>query len=149
MNFWQTITSNQIANVVFLAWFVAQALKVPLSLIETKKIDFSRFVGSGGMPSSHSAAVVSLVTMVGKTYGIADPIFAITLTFTLIVMYDASGVRLAAGKQAAVLNKMMDNWKNKNPEFWGGELKELIGHTPLQVIMGAALGLVIAMLMPA
>lgn len=149
MTFWQTLTSNSIVNVVFLAWLIAQSLKVIIILIETKKIDFSRFVGAGGMPSSHSASVVALVTMIYKSYGFDSPIFAFATTFALIVMYDAAGVRRAAGKQAKVLNKMMAGWKNKNPEFWEGELKELIGHTPLQVIVGGLLGFALAMLIPA
>lgn len=133
-------------NYVMLAWLIAQGLKVILVFIETKRIDFSRLMGSGGMPSSHSASTAALVTAIGRECGAASPIFALAMTFALVVMYDAAGVRLAAGKQAKVLNKIVDHWEEKPPELLNEELKELIGHTPFQVFAGAILGFLIVIL---
>jgi len=148
MNFWMYITSNKIINAAVIAWFIAQSLKVIAVLIEKRKLDFSRLVGSGGMPSSHASTMTALVTMVARIHGFASTYFAISVIIALVVMYDATGVRRAAGKQAVVLNKMMDNiGTNQDPEFWGGKLKELIGHTPFQVFVGGLLGIIIAMFM--
>ena len=148
MNFWQFIFSNRILNATVLAWFIAQLIKVILILIDTKKIDFSRFWGSGGMPSSHSSTMVALVTIIARTYGFSSPFFAISFTMMMVVIIDAMGVRRDAGKQATVLNKMIENIDPDNPDFWDVKLRELIGHTPLQVFVGAVLGFAIAMGMP-
>lgn len=148
MSFWRFITSNQILNIAIIAWFIAQLLKFVVILIEKKEFDFSRFVGSGGMPSSHTAIMVALVTTIARIYGFASPYFAISLVVTFVVVADATGVRRSAGKQAVVLNKMMDNLGNNDPDFWGEKLKELIGHTPFQVFVGGILGFVIAMIIP-
>ena len=147
MSFWEFITGNVIINATVLAWFIAQAIKVLLILLETKRMDFSRFVGSGGMPSSHASTMAALVTMIVRIYGFNSPFFAISFTMAMIVMYDAAGVRRAAGKQATVLNKMIENISPSDPEFWDIKLKELIGHTLFQVFIGAILGFAIAMLM--
>ncbi len=136
---------NPYIFVTMLAWFVAQAIKVILVYITNGKPDFKRFIGSGGMPSSHAATVVALTTSVGRTQGTDGVLFAICLIFSLIVMYDAAGVRRAAGKQAHILNRLMSR-EADNPEFVGKQLGELIGHTPVQVIAGAALGFAIAMI---
>ena len=128
-----------------IGWASAQFLKVLLDFIRTKHISFDRFVGSGGMPSSHTAFVIALVTSVGKYTGINNAAFAIAAAFALVTMYDATGVRRAAGEQAKILNYMMDNWKNA-PQMFQKNLKELIGHTPVQVIAGAVLGVLIAVI---
>ena len=127
------------------AWVIAQTLKVTLGVIREKKFDFRWFVGTGGMPSSHAAGVSALATSVGVTYGFDSALFAIVMVFTLIVLFDAQGVRLAAGKQARILNKMLDDiyWKKKLDEI---SLKELLGHTPLEVFAGAALGILVSLL---
>jgi len=148
LNFWHFIISNRILNATVLAWFIAQSIKVLLILLETKKMDFSRFVGSGGMPSSHAATMAALVTMTARIYGFNSAFFAVSFTMAMVVMYDAAGVRRAAGKQASVLNKMIANIGNDDPDFWDVKLKELIGHTPFQVFIGAILGVVIGMVMP-
>lgn len=123
----------------FISWVTAQALKFLFVYLSTKRIDFRRLVGSGGMPSSHSALVVSLATVVGISEGFESAMFGLAAAFALVVMYDASGVRRAAGKQAAILNKMFHHGKE---EFhFEEELKELIGHTPVEVIAGALLGI--------
>lgn len=132
-------SENTVFWSAFIAWLVAQILKGLLSLIKHKKMDFRRFVGAGGMPSSHSAFVSALATGVGLTEGWASTSFALALVFSLVVMYDAAGVRLAASKQAQVLNKMVQELFDER-EFHHERLKELIGHTPVEVIVGALLG---------
>ncbi len=127
-----------------LAWFAAQAIKVVTVLITEKKFDFSRFVGSGGMPSSHSAFVTSLAMAVGFSCGFLSELFSISAVLALIVMYDAAGVRRAAGEQAKILNVLIEEWGSQNYKNTEVRLKELLGHTPLQVIAGAMLGIAIA-----
>jgi len=140
------ILKNPVLLPAMISWFIAQTLKVILTLIFYKTIDYSRFIGSGGMPSSHSAFVMALSVSIGKLHGWTSTEFAIAIAFAFIVMYDAAGVRRAAGKQAAVLNDIIDQIQAHKgiPEE---KLKELIGHTPVEVIAGATLGIVIACLM--
>lgn len=127
-----------------LAWFIAQAIKVVTVLITEKKFDFSRFVGSGGMPSSHSAFVTGLATAVGFSCGFLSELFSVSAVLALIVMYDAAGVRRAAGEQAKILNILIEEWGSQNYKNTEVRLKELLGHTPMQVIAGAMLGIAIA-----
>lgn len=145
MNHIERFMSNEIITVSILAWFIAQLLKVIFVLVGQKKIDFSRFVGAGGMPSSHSAFVVALATSVGKKVGLDSPEFAVTFAMAMIVMYDASGVRRAAGQQARILNKLVKQWGKHDPHFVEEKLKELLGHTPFEVLVGALLGMAIAL----
>lgn len=128
------------------AWAIAQTIKVILGIFREKRFNFKWFVGTGGMPSSHAASVAALSTSVGITHGFDSAIFAITLTFTVIVMFDAHTVRFSAGRQAKLLNRMLDDiyWKHKLDDE---KLKEFLGHTPIQVLVGAALGIVVALLM--
>ena len=145
MSPYQRLLHNNIIWISLLAWFIAQVLKVIFSLILNKKLDIRRFIGAGGMPSSHSALVVSLATSIGRIEGYDSSLFALAATFSLIVMYDAAGVRRAAGKQAAVLNEIVQqiqDHKGVSEE----KLKELLGHTPIEVIAGALLGFVISRL---
>jgi acid phosphatase family membrane protein YuiD len=125
---------------------MAQALKLVIELIKNRKLNISVLVTTGGMPSAHSALVTALATGVGQTLGWASPEFAVALIFAIIVMYDAAGVRQAAGKQARILNQMIDELFHEHPEFNGDRLKELLGHTPVQVIAGSALGITISWL---
>jgi acid phosphatase family membrane protein YuiD len=125
------------------AWFVAQLLKVILTWFSSKKMDMSRFVGSGGMPSSHSSLVMAVTTAIGIRQGFDSYLFGLALTFAMVVMYDAAGVRRAAGKQAAILNKLVENFGKEKPEVTGERLKELLGHSPLEVFAGAILGVII------
>lgn len=140
------LTGNRILNVALIACVTAQILKVIITLICERKLDFNRLFETGGMPSSHSALVIALVTSIGRVYGVNSPLFAIAAVFALIVMFDASGVRRAAGEQAKIINYMMEHWKETTPEIFGEKLRELLGHTPLQVIMGALLGFAIGIL---
>ncbi len=128
------------------AWIIAQTIKVILGVFREKRFNFRWFVGTGGMPSSHAAGVSALATSVGVTYGFDSALFAVTLLFTLIVLFDAQGIRYSAGKQAEILNKMLDDiyWKKKLDEE---KLKELIGHTHIEVFAGVALGIIISLLL--
>ncbi|MDR0930169.1 MAG: divergent PAP2 family protein [Clostridiales bacterium] len=149
MDFFSQLANNNVVAIVFVAFILAQGLKVIIILIQTKKFNIKRFVGSGGMPSSHSSTVMALTTCIGRIYGVSSPLFAVVITFAIIVMYDATGVRRAAGRQAEVLNKMIERWDEvNNEEFMQGKLKELIGHTPFQVFAGAILGIFIGMAFP-
>ncbi len=145
MSAYTQLLYNNIIWVSLLAWFIAQLLKVIFTLIFNRKFDIRRFIGAGGMPSSHSALVVSLATSIGKLEGYDSSIFAVAITFALIVMYDAAGVRRAAGKQAAVLNDILEQIQTKRsiPEE---KLKELLGHTPIEVFAGALLGFIVSQL---
>lgn len=128
-----------------LVWFGIQCFKVIYDLVTTKKFNFKRILGAGGMPSSHSAVVTSLATMVGKNYGTDSAMFAIAMIFALVVMYDAAGVRRAAGKQAQLLNKIVET-----PGLTGVQvterLVEVLGHTPTQVIVGAIIGVIVGLI---
>ena len=116
---------------------IAQTIKFSLHLIFDKKIDFRLFTTTGGMPSAHSAFVVGLATSVGLIRGFSSIEFAIAFVNALVVMYDAAGVRRAAGRQAACLNRILDDFYKHELQEIGGRLKELLGHTPLQVFWGA------------
>ena len=161
--------SNYVLNAALLSWLVAQLLKTLFTLINTKELVLERLVGSGGMPSSHSSTVAGLTVAVARAFGFASPLFAVAFILAAIVMYDAMGVRRAAGEHAKVINKIVFDFK----KFVNGDvikftkemaddiddeelelededklLKEFIGHTPLEVLAGALLGVLIAILMP-
>ena len=146
MRFFSEIYQNHALWVALLGWFIAQLFKVITVLIRNKKFDVRRFVGSGGMPSSHSSFVMSLATFVGLQSGFDSAQFAICVVLAFVVMYDAAGVRRAAGHQAAVLNQIIEHWDDA-PEIQNKRLKELLGHTPYEVLVGAILGIVLAIVM--
>lgn len=146
MTFFNDLFNNQVFMACFWGWFAAQFLKVVFTLIFERKLNLYRMVGSGGMPSSHSSMVMALSTAVGLVDGFSSVSYAIALCFALIVMYDASGVRRAVGKQAIILNTMIDDLYQHRP-IPHDRLKELVGHTPYEVFAGAALGIIIANLM--
>ena len=125
-----------------LVWFFIQTFKVVYDLVTTKQFNFKRILGAGGMPSSHSAVVTCLATMIGRSQGIDSPIFALSLIFAFVVMYDAAGVRRAAGKQAKLLNKIVNTPGLSNVEV-SEKLVEVLGHTPVQVLVGAAIGIIV------
>jgi acid phosphatase family membrane protein YuiD len=129
-----------------LAWFIAQSLKVLFVYIGHKRLDLSRFVGAGGMPSSHSAMVSSTAMMMGLTQGFDSPLFALCIVLCCVVTYDASGVRKAAGQQAKLLNRLREKW-DPDGEMLEKPLNEMLGHTHLQVAAGIVLGISIALLM--
>ena len=130
--------------VTALAWFIAQSLKVLIYWYRTHKINFRLFVGTGGMPSSHSAFAACLATTIGLESGWGSPVFMLSLGVAIIIMSDAAGVRRAAGLQAKILNQIIGDLYRSRP-VPPQRLKELIGHTPVQVIVGALIGIFIAL----
>lgn len=143
-NFMMFVT-NKYIYVPIILWFCIQSFKLIYDLCTTKKINFKRIIGAGGMPSSHSAIVIALATLIGKNLGVDSPIFAVTLIFAFIVMYDACGVRRAAGKQAKVLNEIVNTRGLSNLQVQE-KLQEALGHTPIQVFVGALIGLIAGMI---
>lgn len=137
------LTGNFVIDVALLGWFTAQALKILTNYCKTRKIRLRLFFSSGGLPSSHTATVVSATVAIGRMCGTTSPEFAIMLIVAIIVMYDATGVRWETGKQAVILNYIMDHWRETPPEIFQKDLKELVGHTPMEVLAGAVLGLVL------
>ncbi len=142
--------SNYVLNVALLAWFLAQTSKTILNFFKTKKLNMERMVGAGGMPSAHSASVCSLTMAVAKSQGFASPLFAISFLLAAIVMYDAMGVRRAAGEHAKVINMIVrrDSTGITYKPKKNGELKEYLGHTPFEVLGGALLGILVALVVP-
>ncbi|MBD2354265.1 divergent PAP2 family protein [Tolypothrix sp. FACHB-123] len=140
------ILDNRVLLVALVACLIAQSLKLVIELFKNRKLNVRVLVTTGGMPSAHSALVTSLATGVGETLGWASPDFALATVFAIIVMYDAAGVRQAAGKQARILNQMIDELFDDKHDFSQDRLKELLGHTPVQVIAGSALGITITWL---
>ncbi|MDF5726312.1 MAG: divergent PAP2 family protein [Rhizonema sp. PD37] len=140
------ILDNRVLLVALVACLIAQLLKLIIELVKNRKLNFSVLVTAGGMPSSHAALVSALAAGVGQTIGWASSEFALATVFAIIVMYDAAGVRQAAGKQARILNQLIDELFHEHPEFNQARLKELLGHTPFQVIAGSALGIIIFLL---
>ena len=128
------------------AWLIAQVLKVAEDSLRQRRLDFRRLASAGGMPSSHTALVLSLTTVIGSKRGINTPEFAISAIFSAVVMYDATGVRRAAGRQARVLNRIVEDLFHQEG-LKEERLRELIGHTPIEVIAGALLGVVVAIVM--
>ncbi len=140
----QDLKMNAAIWIPLIVWMIVQLFKFVFDLVEHKKINIQRIWGSGGMPSAHSALVCSLATVVGIREGVGSTIFAMSLCFACVVMYDAAGVRRAAGKQARVLNQIIEGDKDINiPE----KLTELLGHTPKEVIVGALVGIFLSMIL--
>jgi acid phosphatase family membrane protein YuiD len=137
------ILDNRVLLVALVACFIAQALKLVIEVVKNQKLNVRVLVTTGGMPSAHSALVTALAAGIGQTVGWASPEFALATVFAIIVMYDAAGVRQAAGKQARILNQMIAELFDEKHEFSQDRLKELLGHTPVQVIAGSALGITI------
>lgn len=138
-------TGYEVIFTAFSAIITAQIIKSIVFLIIKRKLDVRLFTTTGGMPSSHSAGVMGLSTTVGLINGFNSIEFAIAIGFACIVMYDAAGVRRAAGKQAACLNRIIMDVYKQDLEEAGGKLKELLGHTPIQVFVGAAYGVIYAL----
>ena len=137
------LVGNYMLMSAVMGWLFAQLIKLVTTTIVKRKFDFKVMFSNGGMPSAHSATVLALTTSAAVSHGLASAQFAISAILAMIVMNDAFGVRLEAGKQAQVINKLvMELFSNK--EGFDVKLKEVLGHTPFQVIMGALLGIVIA-----
>lgn len=140
------ILNNQVLLVALVACLVAQLLKLVVELTKERKFNLKTLFTTGGMPSAHSALVSALAAGVGQTLGWDSPEFALATIFAIIVMYDAAGVRQAAGKQARILNQIIDEFFQGDQKFNEDRLKELLGHTPFQVIVGLILGVAISFL---
>ncbi len=149
---WQSfVFGNYILTVAILSWFTAQVAKTAINYILMGKLDLERMYGAGGMPSAHSACVCATFMATAKSEGVTSPLFAIAFILATVVMYDAMGVRNETGKQAKLLNKILDDWlDDEENEFANNakKLKEKVGHTPLEVLSGALLGILIAILIP-
>ena len=145
MDVFGDIFTNKCLVIPILVWLIIQIEKFLVELVKTKKVNIKRLMGAGGMPSSHSAVVTSLATLIGKTEGFDSPVFALSFILAAVVMYDAAGVRRAAGKQAHLLNKIIST-----PNLTGVQvqerLQEVLGHTPMQVIVGALIGIIVGVI---
>ncbi len=139
------IYSNHILMTTLSGWIIAQIIKVTIGVITQRKFDFRWLISTGGMPSSHASGASCLAAAIGFEYGFDSVYFALAASFALVVMFDAQGVRRAAGRQAHILNKITSDiyWQGKIND---NRLRELIGHTPIEVIVGAVLGVSIALL---
>ncbi len=145
------IFGNYILTVAMLSWFSAQVGKTIINYFIVGKWDLERMYGAGGMPSAHSAFVCAAFLATAKSEGVSSPLFALSFILASVVMYDAMGVRHETGKQAKILNKLLDDWLNDEEEEElpvVKKLKEKVGHTPLEVLSGALLGILIAVLIP-
>lgn len=147
MSFFQELSQNYLLIASAIAWAVAQAIKTAIDFHINGGFNAERLVGSGGMPSSHSSTVCALTTAAALQCGVASTEFAVSFVLASVVMYDATGVRQETGKQSKILNAIL----HENPFEWNGaqfeaKLKEYVGHTPLQVLMGAILGVMIAVI---
>jgi acid phosphatase family membrane protein YuiD len=145
-SFFPEIFKNRIFLITLAVWVLAQMLKVLFGVIKEKRFNFRWLIGTGGMPSSHTAGASALATSVGLGYGFNSPLFAVAAAFAMVTMFDAQGVRRATGFQATILNKMMDDiyWKGQIEEQ---KLKELVGHTPVEVLAGFIFGVICAMIL--
>ena len=148
----ELLSVNEILTVSLLGWFTAQVLKTIINFILLGKFQLERMWGDGGMPSAHSATVCAMVIATARSEGIVSPIFAIASVLAIITMHDAMGVRYETGEQAKVLNQMIEQWidvSEKNaPLLQNLHLKEMVGHTPLQVVAGVVVGVVVGFLYP-
>ena len=145
MSIFYQITNNRPLMAAVFGWCIAQFLKVPWHYFIYREWSIKRAFGSGGMPSSHSAATVAMTIALGNSYGYDSPYFAVSALFAAITMYDAAGVRLETGRQAEIINDLVERL-HEDYGFGVAKLKEMVGHTPVQVIVGAAIGLVIGVL---
>jgi acid phosphatase family membrane protein YuiD len=146
MSYFEEIGKNYIFWTAAAAWLIAQTIKVIVGVARERRFNFKWFIGTGGMPSSHVACVASLATSIGVMYGLDSAIFALAAVFAFIVMFDAQGVRRASGRQAKILNEILDDiyWKKKMDDK---KVMEFLGHTPVEVFAGAALGIVVSLLL--
>ncbi|MBI1855421.1 MAG: divergent PAP2 family protein [Chloroflexi bacterium] len=140
------ILQNRVLIIAMLAWTAAQVLKVPMEYLRSRKWNWAMALAAGGMPSSHSALIVSVTQAIGLYQGFDSPLFALGVAVTMIVTYDAAGVRRQAGKHAERINMLFDElMRGQMPDE--KELREVLGHTPLEVAGGILLGIVVAMVM--
>ena len=142
----QQLLNNHILIAAVLGWTIAQIIKVPLDYFRTRKLNWSLLFSPGGMPSSHTALVAGTAHAVGLYQGFDTPVFAVAFTIAVVVIYDATGVRRQAGKHAALINKMIADLAGGHP-LKEEQLREVLGHTPVEALMGMLLGIAIAQTM--
>lgn len=140
------LTTNPVVDCGLLAWFLAQLIKVLLEAVLARRLNLRLFVSSGGMPSSHSALVVACTAAIGKLEGIQGGVFALSVIVASVVMYDACNVRRSAGDTARLVNKLLEHMEQLTAEEFADRLREVMGHTPLQVLVGALLGFGVGLL---
>jgi uncharacterized protein len=140
-----TLLQNPYFVVPLIAWAIAQTCKVIIDSVILHRLSVRRLATAGGMPSSHSALVVALTTIIGRLQGVQSALFAMALIFSTVVMYDATGVRRAAGQQAMILNRLIDDLFIAHQGLRQERLRELLGHTPIEVIAGALLGIIVGL----
>lgn len=138
-----SVFNNKVLMVTVTSWLIAQSIKVTFGVVRERRFNFKWLIGTGGMPSSHAAGATALATACGLHAGFQSVPFALATVFALVTMFDAQGVRRSAGQQAAILNQIMDDM------YWSGKLEsekllELIGHSPLQVLVGGLLGIILS-----
>jgi len=137
------IFHNHVLHAALISWFVAQGAKIPIHYLVEHKWDLRRFFGSGGMPSSHTAMVISAALMVGLLNGFDTPVFGVAVVLAFIVMYDATGVRRETGRQAEIINRILRDAILEGKPISDRELKELVGHKPIEVFGGVIVGLAV------
>lgn len=145
MNIWEQFVSNHVLGDVLTAWLLAQFLKVPIHYFKTKQLKWALFFSVGGMPSSHSALVTAGALSVGLNEGFNTSLFAVALTLAMVVVYDSMGIRRQAGFHAQQINMLVEELLSGHP-ISDKRLKEVLGHTPREVIGGVILGLLIPLL---
>lgn len=140
------LTRNAVLDCALLAWFICQAAKVLIDVMVLREFNLRRMITSGGMPSSHSGLVVAAATAIGKVYGVDGPPFALAAVFSAIVMYDACNVRRCAGDTAHLVNLLISRLEKRSHDEFSEDLKEVMGHSPLQVFVGALIGFALGLL---
>ena len=145
-NIFIQMSKNQVFLITFFAWLLAQVIKVIIGVKKEKRFNFRWLFSPGGMPSAHTATVAALSTIVGLRFGFDSGLFGVTLIFAIMIMFDAGGFRRMVGKQATILNKIIDDLYAKK-KIEEEKVRELLGHTPVQVIAGAALGILVALVL--
>ncbi|MDD5194617.1 MAG: divergent PAP2 family protein [Candidatus Omnitrophica bacterium] len=143
--FWVQLAANKVLWVTLLTWVVTQGSKITLATIREKRFNFYWLLSTGGMPSSHSAGVVALAVCIGKQEGFCTPLFALGCIFAFVTMFDAQSWRRSVGVQARILNRMIDDLQ-EHKKITDNRLKELMGHTPTEVFIGALIGIVIPLI---
>jgi len=144
-SFFILLFRNKILMITLAVWAIAQCLKVFIGVVRDRRFNFKWFIGTGGMPSSHAAGATALATCCGLSQGVDSLEFALAAVFAMVTMFDAQGVRRSTGQQAELLNKILEDiyWKGK---IESQKLVELIGHTPVQVFVGAVIGFFLAVI---
>ena len=145
MDFFQEISLNKPLWVAIVAWFIAQVIKILIELARVKRLNWHLLFASGGMPSSHSAIITAVATSIGLIYGFDSALFALAAVISLVVMYDASGVRRQAGRHASLINEIIEHIEHTGIKL-DRKLKTLLGHSPVEVFAGAILGIVVAII---